>query len=235
VAFAHGGEGMSALRQRWRLIGLLLLAAVLGTGCNMASFVYLLMGQEPMIEANGMKLAVKDKEMKGIILVYSGVETSPEFAGVERELSGLLTHTLNERFKENKEKVTIISPKTVQEYKNDHPDWYSNLDKVGQHFKVDYVIYLEIESMSLYERGSGNTLYRGRAEIHAKLINMNAPDEDPIRKTYRCEYPRSSGPIPVDDRNRQEFLENFMTFIAKEMSFYFTAHPSEEDYVVERP
>jgi hypothetical protein len=227
---------MSTTGQRLRLGSLLLLAAILGTGCNMPSFMYFLFNiDEPKVEAKGMSLAVKDKETKALILVFSGMEARPEFAGVDRELSGLLTQTLNKRFKDNKEKVTLISPNKVQEYKNNHPDWYMNPSEVGKSFEVDYVVFLEVESMSLYEKGSGNTLYRGRAEIHIKLFNLNEKDEDPIHKTYRSEYPTSRGPIPVDDRNQQEFFEDFLTFVAKELSFYFTAHPTDEDLSIDRP
>jgi hypothetical protein len=228
---------MSAPRRRWRLVGLLVLAVVLGAGCDMASFSYYIlnMGQEPMAEPGEMKLADKSKEIKAVILIYSGVETRPEFVTVDRELSGLLTHILTKSFKDNKEKVTLVSANKVQEYKNKHPDWYMKLEEVGRYFQADYVIFMNIESLSLYENGSGNTLYRGRANIQIELHNLNTTDEDPIKKSFRCEYPRSTGPIPVDDRSVTEFYQNFLNFIAKHLGYFFTAHPLEDDNFIEGP
>src|SRR5262245_9079924 len=76
----HGGEVMAATWRRWCLLGVFLTAA-LGSGCNILSLPFFIFGPEPKIEAKLHKLASdeKDKEVKVVILAYSGLETRPEF------------------------------------------------------------------------------------------------------------------------------------------------------------
>jgi hypothetical protein len=224
---------MSTTARRWRLVGLLILAGILAGGCDFPGLAYFLaLAPEPKNEAGLMKLASDDgKEVKAIILVYSGLETRPEFVTIDRQLSGLLAHQLQQGCKDNKEKVTIVPSAKVQEFKNNHPDWYTmNLAEIGRRFEADYVIYLDIESMSLYEAGSANTLYRGKAEISVKLADVHKPDEEPICREFHREFP-SKMPISADDKNPQEFCQVFLTDVARHLSWYFTAHPVEDDFV----
>jgi hypothetical protein len=219
---------MAGLSRHWRLAGLLIVAGVLITGCSLPSLAYFLVSglQEPKEDPGEMKLASeKDREVKVVILTYSGLETRPEFVKVDRDLSNLLTHQLQQSCKENREKVTFIAPTKIQEYKNIHPNWYLNPQDVGKYFEADKVVYLEIQSLSLYEPGSANQLYRGRAAIPVKLFDLKNPDQFTLEKTYTCEFPLTRGPIPADDRNQSEFYQAFMNYMVKHLSWYFTAHP----------
>jgi hypothetical protein len=229
---AHGGEKMARLSQHWRLVGLVILAVILTSGCNLASMIYFLGTgfQEPMNEPGEMKLATGDKEVKVVILIYTGqVQMRPEFITLDRELTNLLTRKLQESCKDNKEKVTFISPLKVQEYKNNNPNWFLKPQAVGEHFHADKVVYLEIESLSLYENGSYNQIYHGKAAISLKLFDLAKTDEYPIEKSFTGEYPASQRPISVDDKNPHQFYLEFMNYLAKHLSWYFTAHPVSDD------
>jgi hypothetical protein len=223
---------MTALRQRWRLIGLIL-TAVVCSGCNMLALPFFLMtGMNPKHDPQ-CKLASEDKEkeVKVVILAYTGLETRPEFLRVDRELASLLARQLQQGFKENKEKVLIASITQIEKYKDEHPNWKAmDLEEIGTHFGADYVIDLGIESLSLYETGSGNQLYRGRATISIAVVDVHKPDEDPIyREEYTCEYPKTRGPIPVSEGNPLQFRQAFLQHVAKQLSWRFTAHPVDED------
>jgi hypothetical protein len=223
---------MSQLRHPWLLTGLLSLASVLTAGCNLSSLAYYLTGGDTRQPAGDMALVPEDKkkEIKVAILAYTSMDTAPELVTVDRELSGLLTRQLQQGSKDNDQKITIVPAAKVQEFKNSHPDWHTmKLADLGKQFQVDYVIYLGLKSLSLYEKGSAKQLYRGRAEITVILVNMNHPDDDPIEKEYSCEYPRARGPIPVDDQNSREFYLAFMNYIAKHLSWYFMPHEFQED------
>src|SRR5438552_16765379 len=158
---------MATLRQRGYLAGLLLVA-VSCTGCNlMALPFFLIPGMEPDHEAN-CKLAPHgmEKQAKVVILSPAGLEASPEFLRADRELGRLLYVQMEEGFKKNKEKVTIVPVSQVEKYKDDHPNWRSlSPEEVGKHFHADYMIDLELNTVTLYEAGSANTLFRGHAEI----------------------------------------------------------------------
>jgi hypothetical protein len=215
------------------LAGLLVVAA-LCTGCNiMAMPFFLLPGMEPKHDAQ-CKLSAddKDKEVKVVLLATTGLETRPEFLRVDRELSRLLAHHLQEGFKTNKEKVTVVPTSQVEKYKDEHPNWQAlEPHEIGAHFDADYVINLEIGSVTLYEPGSSGTLFRGGAEISLDVVDVHKPGEGPIYKEeYRCQYPKVRGPISVGDSSPAQFRQLFLNYVARELSWRFTAHLVEDDH-----
>jgi hypothetical protein len=225
---------MVSSKCRFLLLTVALVAAVPSFGCNMSALPYFLSGcPEHKNPAGEMELTPpeKSKEIKAIILTYSGIEATPEFITVDRELSGLLSRKLQQACKANDQKLTLVSANKVQDYKNSHPDWHMRtLDEIGKRFDVDYVIYLGIESMSLYEKGSANQLYRGHADIHVTLVNMHKLDEDPLEHHFSCEYPGTSGPIPADDKNPHEFHLAFLNHVAQNLARLFADYPVRDTF-----
>jgi hypothetical protein len=220
--------------KRGGYLAVALLVAGLSTGCNlMAMPFFLLPGMEPKHDAK-CKLASddKEKEVRVVILAYSGLETRPEFLKIDRELSRMMSVQMQEGFKANKEKVTIVPTSHVEKYKDEHPNWRSSdPEEIGKHFNADYVINLEINSITLYEPGSSNTLYRGRASISVDVVDVHAPSEGPkFRHEYTCEYPRARGPIPAGESNPAQFRQAFLTVVARELSWLFTSHPVDDDF-----
>jgi hypothetical protein len=209
-----------------RLTGVLVLAAILTAGCNLASMAYFLTTgfTEPKEGPGEMKLASRNKDVKVVVLTYNGSKAS-DFVRVDSELSGLLVRQLQHYCKDNKEDVTFVSPNKVEDYKATHPNWYLNPASAGKHFEADKVVFLEIDSISLC---SANQLYRGRASISVKLFDLTNPDEFRIDKAYTCEYPTSRGPIAADDMPPRQFYLAFLGYMAKHLSWYFTAHPLSE-------
>src|SRR5262245_23002127 len=223
---------MAGPRHPWRL-ACVMLAAAIGFGCNLMSLPFFLAtGMDPKHDPD-CKLASsdKEKEVKVVLLAYSGLETRPEFLRVDRELCSLLSRQLQKDFKENKEKVKVVSTGQVEKYKDEHPNWKAiGPAEIGKYFDADYVIELDIEAMSLYEQGSGNQLFRGRGNIQISVIDVSKPDEEPIyQRTYVAEYPKARGPIPVSDGNAKQFRQAFLAQVAKEMSWRFTAHSTSDD------
>jgi hypothetical protein len=222
---------MAGLRQRLQLVVLLIVAAVMTTGCNIMSLPYfLMMGSDLKPPPADTALADQGKEIKAVVLAYCNGEMRPEFVGVERDLASALTRSLEKLCKDNKDKVTLIQPGKVQTFKNKNPDWQTmKLDEIGKQLGADKVIYLGIDSLTLYEKGSANQLYHGRAEISVYLAKVNDPDQFPTENHFTCEYPSSRGPISVDDQNAREFYLAFVNYMAKRMSWYFTAHAIDDD------
>lgn len=224
---------MATRWQLWFWPGLLLVA-LLGIGCGPQSMAFVaqrLFGADDEQPPTLKKIASgdKDKEVKVVILAYCGLETRPEFITADQELSGMLAMVLQESYKRNKQKVTLVPAGQVKKYKDNHPNWYLDLNQVGKHFDADYVIYLQIESLSLYEQGSANQLYRGRSDIQVSLLDMHDPDGYQVNSHFRSEYPRTN-PVSVDDRNGREFLQSFLQDVARHLSWYFSPHPVEQEY-----
>jgi hypothetical protein len=220
---------MKAGCKRWRLVGSLVVAVALAAGCNLASMTYFLTTglAEPKEEPGELKLAVAGKETKVAVVTYTSAKGT-DFARLDVDLSGMLVRKLQHYCKDNKENVTFISPSKVEEYKGNNPNWTLKPAALGEKLGADKVIFLEVEQMSLYEPGSANQLYRGRANISVKLFDLRNPDEFRLDKTYSCEYPSSRGPVSVDDMPPRQFYQTFVAHVAKHLSWYFTAHPLSE-------
>lgn len=219
---------------RWLRFAVLCVVAVAGPGCNVLAFpVFVLMGMNSK-EDPPCKLASKDKEkeVQVVILASTGLETRTEFLRVDRELTSLLARHLTQGFKDNKEKVKLVSARKVDQFKDEHPNWKTmDLVKIGDYFDADYVIHLDILSISLYEPRSANQLFFGRAEIDVRVVDVNEPDEDPIfRKVYLTEYPKTRGPIPVGDGSPTQFKQTFLDHVSRQLSWYFTAHPYDDEF-----
>jgi hypothetical protein len=220
---------MAALLRPWSLIGLFLAALGL-TGCNVLSLPFFIFGPEPTIEAQLRKVASDDKkkEVKVAILTYSGLGLPTEFIRADRDLSERLRAQLKASFEYNKEKVTVVGSRRVEAFKNENPGWHTmDLDEVGKQLGADYVIYLEIRHLSLYEKGSGSTIYRGRADISVSLVDVNDGEEGPLRREFTTQFPTEARQgIPVDgDVNLQKFKDSFLDYVAQRLSWYFTSHP----------
>ncbi|MBI3408389.1 MAG: hypothetical protein HY040_08530 [Planctomycetes bacterium] len=201
-------------------------------GCNPATLNYLLMPFSDDRVPPECKLASKDKEVQvAIMTTFAYLQTQPELLPVEMELSEKLAQTLRERCKDNKEKIKIIPAAKVKSAVNAAGQAVSP-HEIGKQLKADYVISLEINNMTLYQRGSSQTLYRGNTEINVNVFEIAKPNGEARiwgPKIYSCEYPGSRGPISATDSSCQAFRAIFMNKIARDMSRYFSSSAPDED------
>ncbi|HXG10050.1 MAG TPA: hypothetical protein VNK04_09700 [Gemmataceae bacterium] len=225
---------MAAILRRGAWIGLVVAALGL-TGCNLLALPFFIFGPEPAVPAGMKRVASDDKRkvVKVLILTHNtGLEMKPEFVRADRELTERVRAHLKAGFEYNKENVVIASPRRVEEFKNENPDWHTmDFEEIGKQFGADYVFYLEIRSLTLYEPRSANTLYRGRAEITVSLIDVNHPDEGPLRREFVCQFPSETRhAIPVEDISLEKFRDAFLNYVAKRLSWYLTSHPTREEH-----
>ena len=134
-------------------------------------------------EAEMKQLASNDKkEVRVLLLTYAtNKDTQPEFIQADRELAAILAQKLRQMYEVNGDNVTIINPHKVEEFKIMHPNWQQepNLAEIGRQFKADYVVYVEIGSLTMYEKLS-RTLYHGHASLSVQLVNVHKPDDSPL-------------------------------------------------------
>jgi hypothetical protein len=224
---------MKGVRRRSFLLGLC--GTIFIAGCNFPTAMYFLFpeNKEP---AEFHRLASDDdkKETKVVIWTYMGLDPRPEFAQVDRQLTELLAQQIRQMSEENREKVTIIKPRLVEEYKNAHPNWKSlDPEQVGRYFKADYVVGLEIDQLSLYEPNAHDTLYRGRTHILVSLVDVHNPDETLQPKEFTDLYPGDlRGGLDTFDMPVTMFREQFLKHIARRLSFYFVNHQKRDRVMV---
>jgi hypothetical protein len=224
---------------RWFLPALAVGLVGLVTGCgDFGSLAYFLT-PEQRLPAKMKHLACNDKKKKEprvLILTYAGLDTRAEFIHADRQLSEFLARDLRKLAEPKEERITIVPPRKVEEFKNANPKWREmEVAQIGRRFGADYVIYLEINSLSLYEAGSGNTLYRGRANFLVSLVDVNKPDDTPMQENYACTFPSDArGPVSAGlDTQPMQFRQAFLTHVARQLSLYFSDYPREEKRIIE--
>jgi hypothetical protein len=199
----------------------------------MALPYFFLPGMDPMTDPKCPLACKTDKEkvVRVVILSQAALETRPEFLRVDRDLAQMLLQSMTENFKRNKEKVVLVPNSQIEKFKDDHPNWKAmGPSEVGRQFKADYVIGVEVNSISLYESGSSNTLFRGRCDISLVVTDVNSRENPKFTDEVSMEYPKARGPIDATNGNVAQFRQKFLSVVARELSSRFTAHPLEDDY-----
>ena len=208
--------------------------AFISSGCNIMSLPYFLLMSDPKHEAELQSLAPKDKktEKKVIILTYGKLDLRPELINSDREIAFTVEKNLKALNSANGDKVSIIPSRKVEEYKSSHSDWQDrDPAEIGKHFKADYVVYLEINSLGIYELGSGGTLYRGRADINISLIDIKNPDESQPSRNFTCQFHRESRmQVTASDQSPMEFRQTFLDYVGKRIAWKFAARPTRDDF-----
>lgn len=210
--------------------GLMLLA---GLGCNPLTVPFFMMFGVDAKEEPEFKLAKPEHEVTVLVLAYTAPDVQTDQVGLDRQLAIEFAKQLTTRCTFNKEKVKLVPVHKVEKFKSDHPGWKSmGVTEIGRYFEADYVLDVEVASLSLYEPGSHKTLYKGYCKIDVSVLDLNKPQDGPSwRQAISVQYPSSRGPIPVgDDNNTESFRSKFITRIATEMCWKFTSHLSEETY-----
>jgi hypothetical protein len=223
--------------QRRALLAVLLLGFAACFGCNPAMFPMFLQG-EAQDDPTLKRLVTeedkeKKKEIKVAVVVSGRLDARQELHGVNRELSRRVIEQLRKLAKQNEEKLTVVDTAKVEKFLAQHPEWkdQDNKDWVEDmklDLKVDYVIDIEINSMSLYEQNT-HEVFRGRADVSVALLNANDPDDtSDSDKNIRAVYPNEYGGMQLNDNDTTvfDFREKFLTILAKQIAYCFCSHPT---------
>ncbi len=219
---------MGALLRRGRL--LILLGAVVLAGCDVPAFMYFLFPNN-LQPPDCAELAAPSKDVKIVILVNKGPDARPEFLGADQELAQRLVYDLRRRYKENKDKITLVNPNQVAAFKDKNPDWQTKtIQEIAEAFHADFVINIELDKLDLYEPHS-KLLFRGHAEISVKVFDAQKANDGPIYQSEKTDNFPSSGPVDVmDTNNPTQFRDAFLAHLVKEMSRKFASHDVSQTY-----
>lgn len=220
-------------RMRWTAG---LLVAVMGFGCNPLTLPYfVLFGIDDKVPPE-FKLASNPKKPTHVLILTSvTTESQAELLGVERLLGNAVVKRLEADCTANKEKVVIVPVYKAEEFKANNPGWRTMpAHDIGKRFDVDYVVQIEVASMSLYDKGSRKTLFAGRAAMNVSVFDMaKLPNEGPVHeKRLTVEYPRTGRPVLVDEEtNVEKFRQMFLQATAQKVSWQLTSHISTAEYM----
>ena len=224
---------MKTMMRRHMLAGLLA-ATGFCAGCgDLGQTLYFFMPeQKSPAEIKSLASEDKKKEVRAMILVRNSPESNFEFMGADRELSRSLHKQLTELVADNDQHLVLVPTAKVDSFKSSNPRWYEiELTRIGEHFKVDYIIYLEINQLHL---NTAEMTLRARADVSVRLIDVKHPDDSTPPKTFSCSYPSESNFILADpDTPVQEFREKFLAYAAKRLAWYFAPHPVADSHMIE--
>jgi hypothetical protein len=217
----------------WRLAALLGAAFLLTLGCNPIQTIGYFCAPDSM-EPPKCPLAVKNKDIKVLIIAaHAGpLPSDPALMRSDWDISARLTHLLEEHYKENKDRVTVIPRSQVKNYMNAHPKWHELPPQdVGKHFGADWVINLEIASISLFDRSSANFFYHGKAEIQVTVTDVHKPVMEGTvwEDSYQVDYPKGH-PMERSEMSVPSFRQRFIERIAKDLAQNFASHPPRDKY-----
>jgi hypothetical protein len=144
------------------------------------------------------------------------------------ELADNVATQMRQRFAANKDKVIVIAPSKVRSYLNNHLGEAVADKEIGAHFKADYVVNLEIQTLSLYVPGSAKTLFRGDTSVAVAVTDVKAPADEAriFNEAYGAQYP-SSGPKDAQGASPLQFRTMFVNKMGKDLSRWFASYPKE--------
>lgn len=227
---------MTVSSRRWLLAGFLVCTAAV-MACNPIAAPYFLFGGLDPSYPPDFKIAGDDGKKQVNIAVFASapMETRRELLGAERELTSLFSQQLQDACKRNGESnVVVASSSRVQQFKDHNPNWQSlTLVELGRKMKADLIIDLEINDLSLFETGSQNTLFLGKSAISVTVVDTRKSEDSTVfQKEVSTTYP-PSGSRPVAETNPAEFRRSFLTRVATELTWLFTAHLTAEHHTCE--
>lgn len=209
-----------------RVAGMLLLAlacAVPAGGCNLlVTGLYVLRGGDklpaPYPGLAGKRVAV--------VCVSSTTSYNPSSE------AALLAKGVELMLQKNVKNVDIVSQEQVADWIDIHGWNESDFLVIGEGVKADEVVAIELSSFSLHE---GKTLYKGRAEITTKVIDVAAKGRMAFGpRTMQYGFPQHSG-YHTTEISENGFRQRFVSYLAREVSKYFFAHEFTEMDDLDRP
>jgi hypothetical protein len=199
------------------------LAVVLTIGCNpLATIAFLthkdtpIPAKYPFVPKDGPK---KEREEVVVALFVSqGTGQSFEFAGAESTIASEMARKIPEMAKENKQKVVVIPTQLVNKFKMNNPNWKEmHASAWGKKLGADIVLEIHLDKVSLYQPGSSNQLYEGRAEVSVFMYDVAEGAAEPQYYVYPYSYPKT-GFRDATQKPQGTFKKEFLERLAVELA-----------------
>jgi hypothetical protein len=203
---------------RWAAV-LLLAAPAIGCMNEMVMLAYLIGGPpsiEPDFDAQTNK-SMTAKDVTVAVVCYAPTEVRFDFADIDKELGTYVAHRLHQHH------VQVVSPDRIHAWLDENPDW-DKAEEIGQAFEAAYVVYIDLENYSLYEKNSAN-LYRGRSEAIVSVFEMDADGhgEKIYSKEVHSEFPLHA-PRSTSEVTYQTFKRQYLSRLSEEIGRLFYEH-----------
>ena len=205
-----------------------LLVVVSLTGClKQILFLGLLIHGPPSIEPDFESRTGKSMTAKGVtvaVLCEAPLELQHDFGKLDREIAKYLTFRLRQH------QIVAVHYERVQAWLDEHPDWDSPTE-LGEALGVTYVIHIEIEQHSLFEKNNQNLL-RGRTEGLLSVYEMSEGGGGGGKRIYtrdvRARHPRLA-PRSTYNTTPSNFKREYLSRLSDQLGWYFYEHHTGDD------
>ena len=163
------------------------------TGCNYLLFAGYLIGGPPSIAPafdTETGLSMTDKDVTVAVVCYAPKEVKWDFANIDYDLAKYVSNRMFLK------KIKVINPDRIRDWLDKNPNWDSP-DEIGAAFGVSYVVHIEVNDFSLYEKNSSD-LFRGRSDVLVTVWQMDGETGEQIfTRDLESIYPAGRAPLDV--------------------------------------
>lgn len=188
------------------------------SGCSQFVLLGLLLGGPPAIEPDFDAQTGKslDKpEITVAVICYAGSDLKVKNPKVDIEVASMVAYRLAAN------DIKVVHPDTVHAWLDEHRDW-EKAEEVGRALKANYVIEIELEEFSLYERNSAS-LFRGRSEGYVNVYELDdrGRGERIYSKDLSFVYP-TEVPRSTFDHTHTAFKRDYLAQLSQLIAWLFT-------------
>ncbi|MCH7990072.1 MAG: hypothetical protein IID46_13100 [Planctomycetes bacterium] len=219
---SHSGKFRDVLL---RLAGLALVMLSVAGCLKEALFIGLLVGGPPSVEPEfdrWTKSSMTDKGVTVAVVCYAPKEILLNNFKVDQSLSKYVANRLHQH------RIKVINPDRIDAWMDQNPNWERALE-IGEAFGVTYVINVDLEDYSLYERDSPN-LYRGRSQVHVQVWEMDddGEGEKVFERSLNSVYPLAI-PRSTSQESLSTFRRKYLSRLSEEIGRLFYEHYNGDD------
>ncbi len=196
------------------------------SGCTAVVLLGYLIGGPPSTDPDfnqKTKQTLADKTKVVLVYCYAAKELKWDNEAVDYDIAKHLAHRLNNN------KIKVIDPDLVYDWLDKNDKWRKTAE-IGKHFRVDYVVHIDVKDYSLYEPQASN-LYRGRADIIVNVVKMDEDKRDGnviYTSPIKSFFPTRS-PVDSNVMSYAEFKKHYLSALSDEIGKLFYPKESGDD------
>jgi hypothetical protein len=215
----------AAHRRLWPLAAVVALTLA-QSGCQAVVLLGYLIGGPPSTDPDfhqKTKQTLADKTKVVLVYCYAGKELKWDNEALDYDVAKHVAHRLNSN------KIKVIDPDLVYDWLDKNDKWRKTAE-IGKHFRVDYVVHIDVKDYSLFEPHANN-LYRGRADIIVNVVKMDEDKRDGnvIYTTAVKSFFPTRSPVDSNVMSYAEFKKHYLSALSDEIGKLFYPKETGDD------
>src|SRR5262249_8250998 len=146
------------------------------SGCNPFAAFYFVAKMLGADERVPPPFEFKVDEGRIMVVTVAPLDMQIESGHIDHDLNSVITRKLIEGFalERKTKKFQISRADKTAKWQDEHPEWTTmKPGEIGKARNADYVIYVEIESISYFQPGSSRQLLQGKADLQVSVHRID--------------------------------------------------------------